>query len=101
MERTHCKCYRCRSEDNLSAKCTKPTKYNEKQKNQVCSREKDYHATKKEFKNGDNDNDQNIYVSMVRMSDDDESPSRYFGDSSLLTNCILYSGATCNMTPQV
>ena len=37
---------------------------------------------KKECENGDNDNDQNIDASMARMSDNDESLSRYFGDSS-------------------
>ena len=38
---------------------------------------------------------------MARMSDNDEFPSRNFGDSSQLTNRITYSGATCNMTPEV
>ena len=35
------------------------------------------------------------------MSDNDEISSRYFGDSSQLTNWILYSGAMCHITPQV
>ena len=38
---------------------------------------------------------------MARMSDNDESPSIDFGDSSQLINWILDSGATCHMTPQV
>ena len=38
---------------------------------------------------------------MARMSDNDESPSRDFGESSQLTNWILDSGATFHMTPQV
>ena len=38
---------------------------------------------------------------MEHMSDNDESPSRDFGDSSKLINWILDSGATCHMTPQV
>ena len=38
---------------------------------------------------------------MAQMSGNDESSSRYFGDSSKLTNWILDSGTTCNMTPQV
>ena len=38
---------------------------------------------------------------MTRMSDDEESSSRDFGDSLQLTNWILDSGATCHMTPQV
>ena len=35
------------------------------------------------------------------MSGNNESTSRDFGDSSQLTNCILDSGATCHMKPQV
>ena len=42
-----------------------------------------------------------MYASMARMSDNDENPSGYFGDSLQLTNWILYSEATCNMTPEV
>ena len=35
------------------------------------------------------------------MSGNEKSSSRYFGDSSQLTNWILDSGATYHMTPQV
>ena len=38
---------------------------------------------------------------MARMSDNDECPSRDFGDSLQLTNLILDSGALCHMMPQV
>ena len=38
---------------------------------------------------------------MERMSGNDEISGRDFGDSSQLTNWILYSGETCHMTPQV
>ena len=38
---------------------------------------------------------------MARMAGNDESYSRYFGDSFQLTNCILDSGETCHMLPQV
>ena len=38
---------------------------------------------------------------MTRMSDYDEVSSRYFGDSSQLTNWVLDSGAMCHMTAQV
>ena len=38
---------------------------------------------------------------MARMSDNDESTIIYFSEILQLTNWILYSGATCNMTPQV
>ena len=55
----------------------------------------------KKSEDGDDDNDQKIYASMVSMFGNDEISSRYFGDSSQLTNCILDSGAACNMTPKV
>ena len=35
------------------------------------------------------------------MYGNDKSSSRYFGDSSKLTNWILDSGAKCHITPQV
>ena len=35
------------------------------------------------------------------MAGNEKSPTRYFGDHSGLTNLILYSGATCHMTPHV
>ena len=38
---------------------------------------------------------------MARMSGNEKSPSRYFGDSLQSTNYILVSGATCHMMPQV
>ena len=38
---------------------------------------------------------------MSRRDDNNECSSRYFGDSSQLTNWILDSGATCHMTRQV
>ena len=38
---------------------------------------------------------------MVRMSGNDKCPSRNFGDSSQLTNCILGSVETCHMTLEV
>ena len=34
------------------------------------------------------------------MSSDDERKSGEYGDSSQSTNWILYSGATCHMTPE-
>ena len=43
----------------------------------------------------------NIYASMARMSSNDESPSRDFGESAQFTNLILDSGETCHMTQQV
>ena len=44
---------------------------------------------------------QKIYASMACMSSNAESPRRYFGDSSQLTYCILDSGATCLITPDI
>ena len=38
---------------------------------------------------------------MARMSSDDERKIGNYGDSLQLTNWILYSGATCHMTPEV
>ena len=38
---------------------------------------------------------------MARMSYNAANLERYFGDSSQLTNCILDSGVTCNMTPEI
>ena len=52
-------------------------------------------------KNGEDNDDHNIYAYMARMSSDDERKSGKYGDSSQLTNCILDSGATCHMTPEV
>ena len=37
-------------------------------------------------KNSENKSDQKIYASMAHMSNNDECPSRNFGDSSQLTN---------------
>ena len=38
---------------------------------------------------------------MAHMFDNDECSSTNFGDSAKLTNCILYSGEMCHITPQV
>ena len=38
---------------------------------------------------------------MAYMSDNNKSPSRYSGDSSQLTNCILDYGGACHIIPQV
>ena len=38
---------------------------------------------------------------MARMSDNDKCSSRDFGDSLQLIICLLDSGATCHMTPQI
>ena len=38
---------------------------------------------------------------MARMSSDDKRENKDYGDSLQLTNCILDSGATCHMTPEV
>ena len=100
-ERTPCKCFRCGSEDHLISKCPKPPKDNEKRQNQVRFGERGNRASQKECDNGDNNSNQNIYASMARMSDNDKSPSRHFGDSLKFTNWILDSGETCHITPQV
>ena len=38
---------------------------------------------------------------MARMSNDDVSKNKHYGDSLQLTNWILDSGATSHMTPEV
>ena len=38
---------------------------------------------------------------MACMPSNVESPRRYFGDSSQLTNWILDSGTTCHITPYI
>ena len=63
---------------------------------QVCFNEKVNRACN----NGKNNSDQKIYASMARMSSNDESSSKEYGDSSQLNNCILDSGETCHMTPE-
>ena len=51
--------------------------------------------------NSEDDDDLKVYASMARMSNDDVSEKKDYGDSSQLTNWILDSGATCHMTPEV
>ena len=81
----------------MIAKYPKPPKDSKKRQKQVRFNEKGNHACD----NGKNDSDQKIYASMARMYDNDEGPSENFGDSSQLTNWILYSGATRHMTLEV
>ena len=100
-EHTPRKCFRYGSEDHLIAKFLKPPKDNNKQQNQVCFSERANRSSQKECDNRKNSNVQNIYASMERMSNNYECLSRDFGESSQRTNCILDSGATCHMTPQV
>ena len=38
---------------------------------------------------------------MAGMSGNDKSSIRDFGDSSKLTDWILYSGVTCHLTPHI
>ena len=97
MERPHRKCFRCVSEDHMIARCTKPSKDNKNRRNQVRFNEKGNLACN----NGENNNDQKIYASMAQMSSNDERSIEKYGDSSQLTNWILYLGATCHMKPEV
>ena len=88
--------FRCGSVDHLIAKCPKPPKDGEK-KNGKKDKEKGNSAKD----NSDDEDDLKVYASMARMSNDDVRKSKYYGDSSQLTNWILDSGATCHMTPEV
>ena len=96
-ERRPLKKFICGSEDHLIAKCPNPPKENEKRRNQVSFNEKVNHACN----NGKNNSDKNVYAYMARMSDNDECPSRNFGDSLQLTNWILDSRETCHITSEV
>ena len=85
----------------MIAKCSKPPHYNEKRRKQVYFSERGNRASQKQCDNGKNNNDQRIYASMVCMYDNEKFPSRYFGESSKLTNWIFDSGSMCHNTPQV
>ena len=81
----------------MIAKCPKSPKYNEKQQKKVFFNEKGNCVCE----NGKNNSDQKIYASVARMSSNDEYSSEKYCDSSSFTKYILYSGATCHMTPEV
>ena len=78
-------------------KCPKPPKDKEKRRRQVRFNEKVNRACD----NGENNDGHKIYASMAQMTINNERSSEKYGDSSQLTNWILYSGATCLMTPEV
>ena len=61
----------------MIAKCPKPKKYNNKQRNQVRFNEKGNRACE----NGENNSDQKIYASMACISGHDKCPSGDFGNS--------------------
>ena len=94
------KCFRCGSEDHLIAKCPKPPKDGENKNGKKVSF-KDNEKGNSAKDNSDNDNDLKVYASMARISNDDVSRNKDYGDSSQLTNSILDSGATCHMMPEV
>ena len=81
----------------MIAKRPKPPKDNEKQRRQVRFNEKGNRACN----NGKSNDDHKIYASMARMSSNYERSSENYGDSLQLANWILYSGATCHMTPEI
>ena len=82
---------------HMIATCPKPPKDNEKRQKQVRFNEKGNCACD----NGENDDNQKIYASMVRMSSNDERSRENYGGSLQSTNWILDSGSTCHMTPDV
>ena len=98
-------CFRCGSKNNFFADFPKPDTLDKKvylnmEKHKTCA----YISTKidETLENSkDKSESQNIYVSMSQMSSNADSPRRYFGDSSQLTNLILDSGTTCHMTPEI
>ena len=58
MECTPRKCFRCKSEDHMIAKCPKPPKDNEKRRKELPYNEKGNRACD----NGENNSDQKIYL---------------------------------------
>ena len=96
-ERTPQKCFIFGSQDHLIIKFLKPPKENEKRQKQVRFNEKGDRACN----NSKNNNDQEIYAYMSRMSGYDKCPSANFGDSLQLTNWFLDSVAMCHMKPKV
>ena len=81
----------------MITKCPKPPKDNKKRRKQVRFNEKGNRAC-------DNDkdtDDHKIYASMAQMYSNDKRKSEKYGDFPKSTNCIIYSGATCHMTPAV
>ena len=91
------KCFRCGSEYHMIAKFPKPSKDSEKRRKSDKSKEK----VNRVCNNSDDDNDLKVYIYMARMSSDNERKNKDYGNSLQLTNWILYSGATCYMTPEV
>ena len=81
----------------MIAKCPKPPKDNEKLHKKVSFND----TCNRACNNSENNNDYKIYVSMARITSDDKHKSVKYGDSLQLTNWILDSGDTCNMTPEV
>ena len=75
--------------DHQISKIPKPTKDNEEWRKTFRFKERGNRASQKCSKNGDDDNDQNIYASMAYMSSNDEISIRDFGDSLQLTNWII------------
>ena len=80
-EHTPHRYFRCRSVYNLISKCLKPPMDKKKWLKQVRFNERGNRALQNECENGDYDNNQKIYASMARMSDNDNISSRDFGDS--------------------
>ena len=72
------KFFRCGSEDHLIAKCPKPPKDSEKRRKSDKSKEKGNSAKD----NSDDDDELKVYASMERISSDDVSKNKYYGDSS-------------------
>ena len=91
------KCFRCGSEYHMIAKFPKPPKGNGKRPRHVCFNEKGNHACD----NGKNNDGHKMYAYMAQMSSNDKRKSQEYGDSSKLTNWILYSEATGHTTPEI
>ena len=84
-DRTARKCFRCGSVDHLIANFLKPPKDGENKNGKKVSF-KDKEKGKSAKDNSDDEDDHKVYASMARMSNDDVSKSKDYGDSSQLTN---------------
>ena len=98
-------CFRCRLEDHFTANSPKPNTSDknvhwntENPKTCACRSTK---IVKTLENSTDQTDSQKIYIYMTRMYSNVEIPRRYFGDSLQFTNCILDSGATFHMTPEI
>ena len=98
----HNTCLRCGLEDHFITNFPKlDTSENKVHRNTDNNTNRAYISTKIDRMSENStyqSESQKTYMSMERMSYNEEISRRDFGDSLQLNNCILDSGATCQMT---